>query len=393
MTQTEKILQLSSSTGICLSEVAVVTVATRNYFHRVRALFDAVAELMPGAVRMACCPDPFEGFLTSVQEGFEIMDGRDLGVPRFDEFVFALNPTALCCALKPFAVLRALEREGIKSVLYIDNDMGLYGSPDELLDLLKERSFVLTPHHLAPLPTGSDPDEMTLAPYGTYNAGIFGVRKVEEALRFLEWWAGWMADPRHLPLDWAYDQIWLNYVPVYCRDAGIFYGAGYNVAFWNYQERQLQEKNGDFFCGRDPLVLYHFSNFDDQNPERIVMPSLSCRIKQTRTLTMLGKKIAALWQAKGRDECQGWGYGYRVWPGGDEVLDWQRELVRENWDELELKADSSEKRTRAEVVEGLYRFCCGLGEGRVKGRIRSTRSALLDLSLRKIWARLRRCCA
>ena len=317
------------------SDVAVVTVATRNYFHRVRSLFESVDEFMPGALRLACSVDAVEGFLDAEEEGYELVEAGELGIPRFEQFVFALNPTAACCALKPHAVLSALKYPGIKRVLYIDNDMDLYHRPDEMLEFLDKHSFVLTPHHLKPLPDGASPDEMTLLPYGIYNAGMFGVSNVPEAVRFLEWWGSWMSDPRHVFADWAYDQIWLNYAPVYCRDAGIFHEPGYNVAFWNFAERDLQQVGDGFFCGEHPLVVYHFSNFDDKTPERIVADYIECDVRDTNETKALGMALAKSWKQQGRDQCLAWGYQYRSWHDEEPVSENEREYVRNNWDTID----------------------------------------------------------
>ena len=321
------------------SDLAVVTVATRNYFHRVRSLFASVAEHMPGALQVACSVDAFDGLLDPEEEGYEIFEASELGIPRFEQFAFALNPTAACCALKPYAVLKALKYPGIKRVLYIDNDMGLYSRPDELFDFLSRHSFVLTPHHSNPLPAGASPDEMTLLPYGIYNAGMFALSDAAEAVSFLEWWADWMSDPRHVFADWAYDQIWLNYAPVYCRVVGIFHEPGYNVAFWNFAERDLRQLGDGFFCGEHPLVVFHFSNFNDQNPERIVDDYIECDVRDTSETKELGMALAKSWKQYGRDQCLAWGYQYRSWHDGGTVSENEREYVRNNWDTIDSDLD------------------------------------------------------
>jgi len=63
------------------SDVAVVTVATRNYFHRVRSLFASVEEFMPGALRLACSMDAVEGFLNAEEEGYELVEANPLITP------------------------------------------------------------------------------------------------------------------------------------------------------------------------------------------------------------------------------------------------------------------------------------------------------------------------
>jgi len=374
------------------SDVAVVTVATRNYFHRVRSLFASVAEHMPGALQVACSVDAFDGLLDPEEEGYEIFEASDLGIPRFEQFVFALNPTAACCALKPHAVLRALKYPGIKRVLYIDNDMGLYSRPDELFDFLGRHSFVLTPHHSNPLPAGASPDEMTLLPYGIYNAGMFALNNNEEAVRFLEWWANWMSDPRHVFAEWAYDQIWLNYAPVYCRDAGIFHGPGYNVAFWNFAERDLRQDDDAFFCGEKPLVAFHFSTFDEKKPTRIVSSNLKSNVVETKATEALGIAMAESWSNHGRDQCIEWDYHYRAWEDGVVVREGEREYARDNWDAINPELDLWSATLQVDQPE-LYEEMRAewLSESSTtKGKNRSLCKALLDLSPRKVLGKIQK---
>ena len=134
------------------ADVAVVTVTTRNYLHRVRVLFDAVAELMPGAKRIVCCVDELSDCLDPQAEDYELVEARDLGLPRYDQLMLAFNPTAACCALKPHVVLHALECDHIQRVLYLDNDVGLYQKPEEMLELLRRHSFVSHTAQFCPLP-------------------------------------------------------------------------------------------------------------------------------------------------------------------------------------------------------------------------------------------------
>jgi hypothetical protein len=316
----------------------VVTVATRNYFHRVRSLLASVKELMPGALRLACSVDAVEGFLDAEKEGYELVDAGELGIPRFEQLMLALNPTAACCLLKPHAVMKAFQYPGIKRVLYIDNDMGLYHQPEEMLEALCRHSFVLTPHHLAPLPEGTTPDEFMQVSHGIYNAGMFGVANVPEAINFLKWWAKWMMDPRHLFHRYSYDQVWLNYVPVYCLNANVLREPGYNVAYWNLCERELTQAGGSFFCGAHPLVAFHFSAFDDHKPDHLISDNLSSildgDISETEATRMLGTAIAASWKQHGRDQCLEWDYHYRSWGDGVVVYESEREYVSSKWHQI-----------------------------------------------------------
>jgi hypothetical protein len=316
------------------ASLAVVTVTTRNYFHRARALMDNVEKFLPGAVRLTACVDDMGEEIPEDAASIGYFSSAAMGLPRYQQLAFALNPTALCCALKAHVVNRALAVNGITRVLYLDNDIGLYRTPDEILQMLEQHSVVLTPHHLTPLPANSQPDEYCLIPYGIFNAGMFAVRKCEQAENFMTWWGGWLMDPRHSNGHWGYDQVWLNYVPVYCPNYGILRDPGYNVAFWNLPERNLDVNHDSFTCGSSPLTAFHFSHFDERNPSVLVTKKGITNLSATPATVALGQCMADAWNDHGRSECLSWGYGYQKWPDGSKVLNAEREAASALWDEI-----------------------------------------------------------
>ena len=373
------------------ADVAVVTVTTRNYLHRVRVLFDAVAELMPGAKRIVCCVDELSGCLDAQGENYELLEARDLGLPRYDQLMLAFNPTAACCALKPHVVLHALECDHIQRVLYLDNDVGLYQKPEEMLELLLRHSFVITPHNFAPFPKDIALDESMHVKHGIYNAGIFGVSKVSEAITFLKWWSNWMLDPRHVNRTWSYDQTWLNYVPAYCQSASILRDPGYNVAYWNLAERDLHRVDGSFFCGDHFLVAFHFASFDEAEPNRLMPKALSRYFfdednygnEATRLLCV---ETAELWKDHGRNQCMEWDYQYRTWSDGVDVRDSERLFVQNKWDIIPPDIDM----WAANLQQQEPQLFCGMRKEwlheqmNLRKRMRHHISKLLDFSLRDV---------
>ncbi|MBJ7326349.1 MAG: hypothetical protein JHC52_03280 [Chthoniobacterales bacterium] len=321
-------------------DLAVVNVTTRSYLYRTRTLFDSVAKHLPEARRIVCCADRLDGVCDPDKEAFEIVEAASLGIPRFPQWALALNPSALCCALKPHAIGIALKDPAIQRVIYIDNDMGLYRSPDEMLCALESASVVLTPHHLQPLPTAAVPNERALATYGVFNAGILGIRRCAEVELFLEWWSDWMLDPRHLENAMGYDQVWLNYVPVYCPASEILRDPAYNVAFWNMHERSLVKGNdGVFRCEDKPLVSFHFSNFSEDHPERLVWPEALSNFTRTEATDALLAEMVSRWSKAGRANCLSWGYGFSRWPDRSDVTSAERDIAKTRWDELPTSAN------------------------------------------------------
>lgn len=314
--------------------VSIVSIATRNYLYRARVLFDSLAEFLPEARRIVCCVDEVDQRHDFSKDSFEVIEAASLGIPRYAQVSLALNPTAMCCLLKPYAVQFAFQDSAISKVIYIDNDMALFREPTEMLAALEAASCVLTPHHLSPLPAGSIPDEQALHSFGIFNAGIFGFRRCEESMKFLAWWAKWMLDPRRFHFRSGYDQVWLNYVPVYCPNYAVLRDPTYNVAFWNIAERDLQLQEDGFYCGKRKLTAFHFSNFNETHPESLVWPRTVSNYTPSEATEKIASEIVAKWENFGKMESTALGYGYAKWPDGSEVTPQQRQCALAHWDEI-----------------------------------------------------------
>ncbi len=227
----------------------------------------------------------------------------------------------------------------VPSNCYLNNDIGLFRRPHELLDALETSSAVLTPHHLHPLPSGSNPDEDVLSRYGTYNVGIIGVSALQEGMNFIDWWGQWLSDPRHLDIHQGFDQIWLNYVPVYCQKTAIIRDPGYNVAFWNLPERELSHNRTSFCVNSSELTAFHFSHFDGLGTEGCLPAVEKCNYPRTMETDPLASYMANLWARHGREECMSWKYGYGSWPDQQIVTNEERKAAMRYWDEIPHESD------------------------------------------------------
>jgi len=370
---------LSQTPGF--SDLAVVTVTTRNYLYRTRALFESVQHFLPGSLGIACCADSLQGTGDPANENFKVVEAASLQLPRYSQLAFALNATALCCALKPHAIKFVLRDTRIRRVLYIDNDIGLYRTPVELLALLEAHSFVLTPHHLNPLSVGTRPNETVLLPFGIYNAGLFAVKQSKEVSDFIDWWGDWMLDPRHLDSLWAYDQTWLNYVPVYCPQSCVLRDPSYNVAFWNLPERDFKMNEESFYCGEKPLTAFHLSNFNEDHPESLFWPARKCNYPSTKATRSVASDIVAKWARNGRDQCLAYGYGYANWSNGEPIKFEEREKMKGLWDDLPQELNLWAPGFASDELEA-YRIQSAKSCRRILNKI-------LDISPRKVINHLR----
>lgn len=153
--------------------------------------------------------------------------------------------------------------KGYDKVIYVDNDICFYESPDFLFDLLNENSVLLTPHYYL-----ADPDQHqhwleANFRIGLYNAGFIGIN--QDGKSSMQWWARCCAY-NVKKASWRGlfdDQRYLDLLPVKFDRVHILKHRGCNVASWNV-DQSPRSVNGDgkvVLSQRWPLVFIHFNGF------------------------------------------------------------------------------------------------------------------------------------
>jgi hypothetical protein len=314
--------------------VVVFSVFTRNYLPEMRLLNEGVCRHFPQARFVAYLADDPRGFFDPRQEAFEIVDARTIRVPTYRALAFSNGPTGLCCLLKSFAAQDVLSRLGAKTAIYMDGDVGLYGRPARMIELLERgASMVLTPHRLSKGQAHDCPSERGLLDYGTFNAGVFGVGATAETHEFLAWWGRTMLQSGNCTLrGTGYDQKWLNFAPVYLRDAAILRDPGYNVAAWNLNERVVQSDNAEGYTANgSALSMYHFSFYRMSEPDRPFPKTDPWHFTETDGLAKLCREYAGGLEKHGYKECRQWGSGWDRLSNGTAVTRTQRDFFMQRF--------------------------------------------------------------
>jgi hypothetical protein len=166
--------------------------------------------------------------------------------------------------VKP-AILRGLMEEGWQSIVFLDPDMLVISSLDEVIDVVVKNSLTLTPHILNPHEENSIENfDKILLNAGMFNAGFIGISQSRKVLDFLRWWES--RTTKHGILfpnsGFDYDQRWLDLAPGFVEDLCILRDPGVNVAYFNLSNRRIEIKNGDYAINGAMLKLIHFSGFD-----------------------------------------------------------------------------------------------------------------------------------
>ncbi len=309
----------------------------------------SVRRLIPEAtllVYTADSPTP------TTNDSFDLVPAHQVGLSRFLHHAFAHPPVGFCCRLKPCIVLDALERTGAERVLYLDNDIILYRRPVEALEALTKTDFLLTPHILGSVPDGSLPNEAVIRPYGTWNAGMFGVRDCADARVVLKWWDRMMSTPSNIRPESGWDQPWLDFIPSFLSRVTLLRHPGYNVGPWNLAERPITQGPTGWLAGDAPLTAFHFSWFDVENPDAFLRLGSTCNLIPNEALRALGREYATSLLAARRDHETGLDYAYSRFSDGAAILPEHRAAFRDkHWYRVSADSDPFNATWRATLMK------------------------------------------
>jgi glycosyltransferase involved in cell wall biosynthesis len=252
---------------------AIFTIVSNNYLHFARTLLQSVAAHHPDAKRYCVIVDVDLHHAQALHDEFETISPDQLQLPDGQDFLFQYTILELNTAVKPWGMQHLLQR-GHKQVIYLDPDIRLYRRMNEVQALLeKGADVVLTPHLLAPVTDNFHPAELDIRRAGAYNLGFCAVRDSDNTRNYLRWWQGKLHHDCVVAVDKGIfvDQSWMDLVPGLFENVALLRHPGYNVAYWNLGQRQLtrQETTGDFLANSQPLIFFHYSGLDPQQPYNV----------------------------------------------------------------------------------------------------------------------------
>ena len=300
--------------------IAFATTVSRTYLPLARVLMDSVAAHHSDSARYVLVLDDGPGLTADAEilRPFDLIDDHlELTIRQT-----IYHPIEYATALKPM-LLRHLLKDA-DQVFFIDPDIRLFQPITAAVDLLSSGAgTVLTPHRVSP-PVFEDRAlyEGLLKSYGTYNTAFVGV--TDASLPLLEWWDSrlkrdCLADLRRF--EWV-DQKVMDLAPSYF-EFDLLRDQGYNVAWWNLDERPIRRENGTWYTGPVPLVALHYTGVRPVL-KRGGLPQLihSSRNKasqdpaQLQHIQVLEDNYVADIKRAGYDDYTRGGYGLSATPGG-----------------------------------------------------------------------------
>jgi hypothetical protein len=249
------------------AKLAVFTVCNIAYLPKALVLADSLLE--HNATRLNIILFDKKQELHPHPETVTITWLEDLGVPEWKQLAFVYDIIEFSTSLKPFIALKLLE--SYDKVIFLDPDTAVYGSLAPILKDLDVAPVVLTPHYTKPQPDTEVESDLAMMRFGSFNLGFFAVRQSPEATYFLNWWNKRCIDFCFMESQFGLstDQKWVSIAPCFFDFLKISFNPGYNAAPWNTFERKLTGKNGQQYIVNQehPLVFFHFSNFDHDDPQ------------------------------------------------------------------------------------------------------------------------------
>ncbi|PQZ91872.1 MULTISPECIES: hypothetical protein [Pseudomonas] len=207
---------------------------------------------------------------------------EEIGLENIQHYAFKYDIVEFSTSLKPWISLSLLEN--FDKVVFLDPDTCLFSTLDGLWGELDSHDIILTPHYITPHVDG----DIGMLRFGSFNLGFYAVSSTSEAVRFLQWWNERCLEHCYFETQFGLstDQKWVSIAPCFFPTLHVSFNLGYNVAFWNSHERALSSdgQGGYTVNGNFPLIFFHFSSFDEKNPELLSKRTFADRDKKRQDL-------------------------------------------------------------------------------------------------------------
>ncbi len=319
---------------------AICTIIAKNYVAAARTLCRSFSQFHPDLRCYVLIVDDYEGYIDLAKEDFEIVSLSDLELPDLPSFCFKYSVVELCTAVKAHLLDYLLHKEGIEQLFYLDPDILVTSSLDEIFDRLHTFDVLLTPHVDENYPEdGFSPNDGTILRYGIYNLGFIGVTPAANAM--LQWWQAKLLD---LCVDdplrgYFVDQKFMNLAPLYFDRVGIEQSPGCNVAFWNLHSRRIDREGDAWLCNGGPLYFYHFSNFNPEHAEILSGYQTRYQLSDRLDLQPLFGEYRRLLLENGYEQTRRWPYTYNYFASGEEIPYGLRVMYRNSREKWQLWGD------------------------------------------------------
>lgn len=285
-----------------MSSRLVCTIITKPYWAHARVLAESLREhnpqLPPLLVLLA---DRLDGYFDPTHEPFQLVRLEELpDQEQVAAMSFYYTPFEFCNALRPVFHDYILNCTEAESWIYLDSDILILHSLDDIFNQIENHSIVLSPHLTAPTdPCDVETEEFPILHGGIYNSGCLGLHRTAETRAFVAWFKDrlrWFCFQDHK--NGFVDQGWLNYVPLFFGDVSFLVTQGANLGHWRLRGHRISKKKERFHVDSNPLIFMHFSGWSPDVSELVSVYNSSLSPEEC----VGWKEIAALYESLLRQE-------------------------------------------------------------------------------------------
>jgi hypothetical protein len=239
------------------SSIAIVTVCSRAYLAQALTMIASIEKLGNGYIFNVFLTDLISNeskWLSDLYPNVEFYFLDEFADEKILENILLLTDLEFNTSLKPFALEVVIKRYKLKT-FYCDSDLLFLELPVDAITMLNDFDILLTPHQLSHVSHG---DDFAMVRTGIFNSGFIGLSGIK-SLDFVQWWKIKTQNYCFLePEDGIFvDQKWLDLAPILFENTKIFRHSGYNLGYWNIDQRQI----------RDEIIVMHLSGFSlNQQP-------------------------------------------------------------------------------------------------------------------------------
>lgn len=304
------------------------TVVTRSHLARAKLLAQSIKRFNPEVKVVVSLLERYSLQDMSIYPHFdEVVLASQTWSGNFNQAIFKYSVKEASSFAGALLIQYMLDRYPSENqVVLLDSDMEILAPLHDLQSRLAQCSILLTPRRLY---SDNDYDNTR---YGVYNAGVIGVNRTRSGLAFVRWWVDRSERYSFLEYDpqnqsWLDEQKWLNQVPALFEGAQALKHAGYNVADWNYDEREISQDGGSHYLANgETLYIKHYHRIDDREKE---IKSAEYA-KKHPVLVALTKQYIDRLNVLGRDSSDLMLWSYQFFASGETIQPSTRLLYRNN---------------------------------------------------------------
>ena len=140
----------------------------------------------------------------------------ELAIAHWDQMAAGYSVLELSTAVKPWLLRHLLHDRGVPDITYLDPDIQVFDSLDEVSELLTGHAVVVNPHLTAAMPRdGHRPTETDILISGSFNLGFAAFAPDAEVDQLLDWWSERLATDCLVAPERGYfvDQRWMDLAP------------------------------------------------------------------------------------------------------------------------------------------------------------------------------------